>query len=78
MVGLMGFMPKGTFQWAHPYGEPLLTHVSTVDPPILRRLFWFSLLWGHGSSPLGLGVCKVLFVPSKTGVSVSPSPLQVL
>ena len=28
--------------------------------------------------PLGLGACKVLFVPSKTGVSVSPSPAEVL
>ena len=37
-----------------------------------------SLLWGHCSSPLGLGAHKILFVPSKTGVSVSPSPVEVL
>ena len=28
--------------------------------------FWFSLLWGHCSFALDLGVGKVLFVPSKT------------
>ena len=40
--------------------------------------FWFSLLWGHCSSPLGLGTCKILLVPSNTGFSVSLSPLEVL
>ena len=44
-------MPRGTFQWAHPCGKPLLTHASTIDPPILLRWLWFScgvivpLLW---------------------------------
>ena len=40
------------------------------------RQFWFNLLWGHCSFSLDLGVGKVLFVPSKTGVSVSSSPVK--
>ena len=31
-----------------------------------HRQVWVSLLWGHCSFPLGLGVHKVLFVPSKS------------
>ena len=54
----------------HPRGEPL-----PASPRLHRRQFWFSLPWGHCSFPLGLGTCKILFVPSKMGVSVSPSPL---
>ena len=42
------------------------------------RQFWFSLLWSHCSSPLGLGACKILFVPYRTGVSVYPCPLDDL
>ena len=59
----------------HPCGEPCqpapsleaLQHwqVVLVQSPV-RSL----------SSPLGLGVHKVLFVPSKTEVSVSLSPLE--
>ena len=40
--------------------------------------FWFSLLWGYCSSSLGLRAYKILLVPSKTGVSVSSCPLEVL
>ena len=39
---------------------------------------WVSLLWDHCSFHLGLGACKILFVPTKTGVSVSLSPLEIL
>ena len=42
------------------------------------RQVWFSLLWDQCSFPLSLGTRKILFVPSKTGVSVSPSPVEVL
>ena len=39
MVGLMwsprGFTPRGTFQYPHPCGEPLLTHTTTGSPPTL-------------------------------------------
>ena len=37
------------------------------------RWFWFSILWSQCSFPPSLCAHKVLFVPSKTGVSVSPS-----
>ena len=47
-------------------------------PSNTSRWFWFSLLCGHCSSPLGLGAGKILFVPSKLGVSVSLSPLEGL
>ena len=42
------------------------------------RWLCFSFLWGHCSFPLGLGICNILFVFSKTGVSVTPSPVEVL
>ena len=35
------------------------------------------LLWGHFSFPLGPGPCNILFVPSKSEVSISPSPMEV-
>ena len=47
-------------------------------PSNTSRWFWFSFLWSHCSFPLSLGAGKVLFVPSKTGVSVSPSLVEVL
>ena len=72
-----GFMPRVPFLawccWCPlPCGEPLLTPASTEDPPTL------ACSWGHCSFPLCLGACKILLVPSKTAVSVSPSPMQVL
>ena len=61
-------MSVSTFQCPCACGEPLLTQGSTGDPPALAGGLDFGLLWGHCSSPLGLGACKILFVPSKTGV----------
>ena len=58
-------------------GEPLLTYPPRGRPSNASRWFWFSLPWGHCSS-LCLSVCKILFVPSKIGVSVSLSPLEGL
>ena len=58
-------------------GEPLLTYTPRGRPSNASRWFWFSLPWGHCSS-LCLSVCKILFVPSKIGVSVSLSPLEGL
>ena len=52
---------------------------APADPRLHRRpsntsrQFWFSLLWSHCSFPLSLGACKILFVPSKAGVPISPS-----
>ena len=82
MIGLMANSKRvyanESFQCLCACGEPLLTHASTGDPPTLAGSFDFGFLWGHGSSPLGLGACKILFVPSKTGVSGSLSPLEGL
>ena len=50
---------------------PTLQQV-TIDPRLHQRLLdthgqiWVCLLWGHYSFPLGPGVHKVLFVPSKS------------
>ena len=70
-------MPRGNFQLPLLFGEPLLTHASKGGPPT-EAWFWLSLLWGHCPLPLGLGACKIFFVPSKTGVSVCRSPSKVL
>ena len=47
-------------------------------PSNTSRQFWLSLLWSLCPFPLSLGACKVLCVPAKTGVPVSPSPVEVL
>ena len=47
-------------------------------PSTTSRLVWFSLLWGLCSFPLGPDVHATLCVHSKSGVSVSPSPVEVL
>ena len=79
-------------RWAQTkeYFPELLLPVSlspwwaTATPCLCRRPFntsrcvWFSLLWGHCSFPLGSDVHTTLCVPSKSGVSVSPSPVKVL
>ena len=70
-------MPRGTFQCLHPCGEPLPTHSSTEGPATLAGSFGL-VSCDHCSSPLGLGACKILFVPSKTELSVSLSPLEGL
>ena len=52
--------------------QALLTHTFTRDPPTLAGRS------GSVSFPLGPGACKILFVPSKRGVSVSTWPLEVM
>ena len=42
------------------------------------RYAWFSLLWGHCSFPVSPDTRKILFMPSKSGASVSPSLVEVL
>ena len=54
------------WQWA-----PANPHLHR-RPSNTSRSIWFSLLWGHCSFPLDSDVCKILFVPSKSRVSVSP------
>ena len=46
-------------------GSTLSTHASARDYWTLRQV-WISLLWGCCSFLLGLGVHKVLLVPSKS------------
>ena len=67
-------MPRGTFQGPHPRGEPQPTHTSTGGPATLAGSPG-SLSRGVTAPPSGSCACKVLFVSSKTGVSVSLSPL---
>ena len=63
---------------------PLSSWWATAIPHLCRRCsnasrcVWFSLLWGHCSFPLGPGAHKILCVPSRSGVSVSPSPVEIL
>ena len=62
----------------------LVPVVSHSHPNLCRRpsntsrQVWFSLLWGHRSFPLGSDAHTTLCVPSKSGVSVSLSPVKVL
>ena len=58
-------------------GEPQLTPASAGDPPTLTGR---SGLVSMGSLllPLGPDAHTTLCVPSKSGVSVSPSPAEVL
>ena len=64
-------------QCPHPHAEPCDPRLHG-RPSNTSRWFWFRVLWGHCSFPLGLGAYNILFVPSKTGVSVAPSPVEVL
>ena len=64
-------MKQSCFQ-PHPRGESLPTHASTGDPPTLAGSSG-SVSCGVTAPFLSLGACKVLFVPSKTGVCFSPS-----
>ena len=59
--------PRGPFQdcccqCPHPCGKPLLTDIYRGDPPPTAGKS------GHCPFPLGPGACKILFVPSKSGV----------
>ena len=57
---------------------------ATATPHLCRRpsntsrYVWFSFLLGHCSFLLGPDAHTTLCVPSKSGVSVSPSPVKVL
>ena len=53
-----------------PCGESLLTHASTGDPPTLAGSFGL-VFCRFTASFFFLVVCKLLFVPSKTGVFIS-------
>ena len=59
---------------------PLSSQEATANPhlpkrpPSTSREVWFNPLWGHCSFPLCPGAWMILFLPSKSEVSVSPSP----
>lgn len=63
--------PERLLQGPHPHDEPLLTHGSTGDPLTLQLGLVQS---PTGSLLLSLGAwcAQILFVLSKSGVSVSP------
>ena len=80
-VGLTGELQEGLCQGGPSWPNAASVPVPVVSPcwPTLHRrpsstsrCFWFSLLWGHCSFPLGLGLQKTLLVHSKTGVSCFP------
>ena len=74
MVEIMKIMVT-SFKRSHActlHSVPPALQQGTDDPRLRQRLLdthrqvWVSLLWGHCSFLLGPGVCKVLFVPSKS------------
>ena len=87
MLGLMatckrvyakGNIPNHCCQCSHPCHEPLLTHASTGGPPTPASSFGSVSCGVHCSFPSGLGAHKILFMPSKTRVSVTPKSGEVL
>ena len=83
MVGLMANskriytkedIPRKLLPVPTSLSEPLLTHASTEGSPTLAGSFR-SVFYGV---TMDLGAPQILFVPSKTGVSVSPSPVEEL
>ena len=70
-------LPRLLLPVPHPCGEPLTTHSSIGDPPTLAGILVQSpvesLLLSSES-----WCAQVLFVLSKTAVSASPSPMEVL
>ena len=85
--GANGRLREGSCQGVLPRtsaASVLVPMVSTATlylcrrPCNTRQQVWFSLLWGHCSFSLGPGVQTTLCVPSKSGVSVYPSPVEVL
>ena len=61
-------IPAASRHWLMPHRR----HSNT------SRYIWFSLLWGHASLPVSLDTHKILFMPSKSGASVSSSLVEVL
>ena len=61
-----------------PHREPQPPPASAGDPESVVGRSGFSLLWGHRSFPLCPDTHTTLCVPSKSAVSVFPSPVNVL
>ena len=62
----------------HPHSKPLSTLASTGDPLILAGRSGSVSYGVIAPFPLGPGAYKNLLLPSKSGVSVSPSLMEVL
>ena len=65
-------------QCACPHGEAQPSPASGGDPPTLADPPTPHLLWGQCSFPLDPCAHKTFCVSSKSEVSVSPSPVEVL
>ena len=61
-------VPAASRHWLMPHRR----HSNT------SRYIWFSLLWSHSSLPVSPDTHKILFMPSKSWASVSPSLVEVL
>ena len=73
----MSAPPNYHYQCLFPHSELQLSPASTGDPPILQVGLALALMRSLLFS-LGLGVHETLCVPFKSGVSVSPSPVDFL
>ena len=83
--GANGFC-RGSCQWVLPRAaaasvpSPGASHCW--PPPLQKTLqcrsVWPSLFWGHCFSPLAPGTHETWCAPSKSGVSVSLSPVEAL
>ena len=82
-----GGFQEGLIQWNTSQNCPhqgLCTQWATANPHLCRRpsktsrYTWPRLLWGHCFFPLDSGVHETFCVPSRSGVSVSPNPVEVL
>ena len=65
-------------QFLCPHSEPQLPPTSAVDLPILAGRSGPVSYGVTAFFPQGAGMHKTLCVPSKSGVSVSPSPVEIL
>ena len=71
------YFPELLLSVSLPHGEPQPPPASAADPPTLAGTSG-SVSMGSPLLPLGPDVHPTLCVPSKSGVSASPSPVEVL
>ena len=69
-------LPELLLPVPHPCIRPLLIHTSARDPQTLIGRSGLVFCGGHCSLPLGPDMHKILCVPSKSGASVTPSPVE--
>ena len=82
-----GGLQEGLIQWNTSQNclhQCLYPQGATATPCLCRRpsktsrYVWPRLLWGHCFLPLDPGVPETFCVPSRSGVSVSPNPVEAL